>query len=95
MSNQLFNELVNNNYLVINHEQSRINKPSKKRGSPLDRYRAEVLFFRGEMGCSYRDIAKWLSIHKDVHRSHTQIALKIRQWEQEYATTKNTPTKKV
>ena len=95
MSNQLFNELIDNNYLVIDHEYTKITKSSQKKGSPLDRYRTELLFFRHDMGCSYNDIVKWLAIHQNVHRSHTQVALRIQRWEAEYAKPEKLPTKKV
>ncbi|EJG1086440.1 hypothetical protein C4G53_RS22105 [Vibrio parahaemolyticus] len=85
MTSSLFNELVKNNLLIIRDEGAQITKQSQKKGSPLDRYRAEILFFRYEMHCSYNDIAMWLSVYKDIQRSHTSIANKIRQWEKDHA----------
>jgi len=81
MKNHLFNELVESGYLDIGHNPKSIAKQSQKKGSPLDRYQSEILFFRHDMGCSYSDISKWLSTYKNVQRSHTQIAYKIKQWE--------------
>ncbi|MFM2588176.1 hypothetical protein [Vibrio sp. TBV020] len=80
MKNHLFNELIENGYLDIDYNSTSITKQSQKKGSPLDRYQSEILFFRYEMGCSYSDIAKWLLTYKNVQRSHTQVAFKIQQW---------------
>ncbi len=89
MSTHLFNELVTNNYLIIKPNTAMVNKVSQKRGSPLDRYKSEILFFRNEMSCSYTDISKWLKTYKKIQRSHTQIASIIKQWEQNDASKKN------
>ena len=94
MSNDIINELIKNRHLIIN-SQVAVSKPSQKRGSPLDRYRAEILFFRNEMQCSYKDISKWLSIHRNIQRSHTLIARKIKLWEDNNATKKNISKKKI
>ncbi|TOH16465.1 hypothetical protein CGI87_15660 [Vibrio parahaemolyticus] len=95
MSDHIFNELIKQNYLLIDGHGARITKKSQKRGSPLDRYRTEILFFRKEQQCSYQDIANWLSEYKHIHRSHTQIASKIKQWENDHAPTEIQPEDKI
>ncbi len=94
MNNDIIEELIKNSHLVIN-SNAVASKPSQKKGSPLDRYRAEILFFRNEMQCSYEDISKWLSVHKNIQRSHTLIAKKIKLWEDNNATKKNIPKKEI
>ncbi len=94
MSDNIFNELVDRNYLIVNQERVDVTKRSQKSGSPLDRFQTEILFFRHERKCSYNDIAKWLSTYHNIHRSHTQIATKIQQWENTHATKKILSAKK-
>lgn len=95
MSDNIFNELVDRHYLIVNQERGDVTKRSKKIGSPLDRFQAEILFFRHERKCSYNDIAKWLSTYHNIRRSHTQIATKIQQWEKTHATKEIESKKKV
>ncbi len=91
-SNNLYDELLKRNYLVLSESSSSFKKQSQRSGSPLDRYRNEILFFRYEEKCSYSDIAKWLSLYKNIERSPSRIAKKIKLWEEENATKKKSIT---
>lgn len=88
MKEELYQELLNRHYLVLEEKRAVFTKKTQKTGSPLDRFRNEILFFRHEMNCSYRDIQRWLIKFKNVQRSPSRIADRIRQWEKENATKK-------
>jgi len=88
MKDELYQELLNRHYLVLDEKKTTFTKRTQKTGSPLDRFRNEILFFRHDMNCSYRDIQKWLKTYKNIQRSPSRIAARIKLWEKEYATKK-------
>ncbi|ANS88073.1 hypothetical protein RJD38_21270 (plasmid) [Vibrio scophthalmi] len=93
MEKDLYQELVNRNYLKLKLDNVVFTKKTQRNGSPLDRYRNEILFFRHEMKCSYQDIEKWLLAYKGVKRSKVRIFKKIKEWEKENASKKKSSTK--
>ena len=95
MEKDLYQELVSRNYLKLKPDNVTFTKKTQRNGSPLDRYRNEILFFRIEMKCSYQDIEKWLLAYKGVKRSRIRIFEKIQAWGKENASKKKSSTKEV
>ncbi len=89
MNELLYQELRNRHYLMIDESSHSLQTPSQKKGSPLDRYRSEILFFKHDLGCSYQDISLWLWQHRRIKRSPTSIAKRIKLWELQHEQTKN------
>ncbi len=64
----------------IKKSQSPIHHKDKSKGSPLDKYRCEILILRDEFHCSYGEIATWLSDKKQLTISRKSIYLRIKLW---------------
>ncbi|WP_282252851.1 hypothetical protein [Vibrio campbellii] len=45
MKEELYKELLNRHYLVLEEKRAVFTKKTQKTGSPLDRFRNEILFF--------------------------------------------------
>ncbi len=57
-----------------------VHHKDKSKGSPLDKYRCEIMALRHQCQCSYGEIALWLQHKKSMTISKKSIYKRIQYW---------------
>lgn len=57
-----------------------VNYKNKSKGSPLDKYRCEIMALRHQCQCSYGEIATWLQQKKNMTISKKSVYKRIQYW---------------
>lgn len=78
--NSFLNSLLEAMPKPLSVNDTEIHHRNKSKGSPIDKYRCEILALRHQCHCSYGEIVLWLKHKKNISISKKTVYQRIKYW---------------